>query len=223
MQQINLFRARFRREQAVLPGALLVKIAAAAAAAMLLVVLFLAWRTSALRSEFAELERQQAEAHRSLEEVGRRFISRAGDPRLLDEVTKLEALVNSPDVVLQALQRDVFGAKQGYSNFLVALARQNVPGVWLTHVHIVGAGRQVELRGRAVSPERVPRYLQRLSNERSLAGLEFDVFQLGQPKADSNEPPTEGAPRPVRPEKGVVEFVLRTQREVPTTAQAGAP
>jgi Tfp pilus assembly protein PilN len=222
MHQINLYRGRFRREQALLPGLLVFKIAATATAVMLLIALFVVWRTSALRSDLAALEREQAEAQVGLEEVGKRFISRVGDPHLLEEVTKLEALVSSPQSALQLLQQDMFGAKQGYSNYLVALARQSVAGVWLTHVHIVGAGRQVELRGRAVAPERVPRYLQRLSDERVLAGLEFDVFHLGQPQASADESPADGAPPPAKAEKGVVEFVLRTQRETPAATQVGA-
>jgi Tfp pilus assembly protein PilN len=188
-----------------------------------LIALFVVWRTSALRSEFAQLEREQAEARTSLEDVGKRLLTRSGDPSLRSEIGKLEALVSAPEAALQLLRQDVFGTQQGYSSYLVALARQSVAGVWVTHLHIVGAGRQVELRGRALSPEAVPRYLQRLSNERALRGLEFDQFQLGQPQAPGGEAAADETPALPRAEKGVVEFVLRTQRNVPATAQAGTP
>lgn len=210
-QQINFYRARFRKQQANLPSAALLKAGSGAVALLLLFGLFTVWRTSALRSELRDLEEQQATARTSLEEMGRRLSAQAGDPRVMDETSKLQALISSPQPVRELLTKDLFGSQEGYSGFFTALARQSEPGVWLTRVDIVGANKDIEIRGRAVAPDRVPRYLQRLSREKSMDGLEFDVFQIGQPGAQNTE--GEAAPKPPTSGRTAIDFVLRTRRE----------
>lgn len=210
-QQINLYRARFRKQQDNLPSAALLKAGAGAIALLLLFGLFTIWRTSALRSELRNLEEQQAAARTSLEDMGRRLNAQAGDPRVMDETFKLQTLINSPQPVRDLLTKDLFGSKQGYSGFFTALARQSEPGVWLTRVDIVGAGKEIEIRGRAVAPDRIPRYLQRLSREKSMDGLEFDVFQITQSGAQTTE--GEATPKPPTSGRPEVDFELRTRRE----------
>ena len=64
---------------------------------------------------------------------------------------------------------------------MIALARQSTSGLWLTGLTMPGAGESLVLAGRTHSPELVPGYLQRLSGERTLAGLQFEIFQMARP------------------------------------------
>ena len=80
------------------------------------------------------------------------------------------------------LNRGIFANTQGFSGYFTAFGRQHVPGVWLTSMQITGAADELMLSGRSQVPELVPRYLQRLSQEKQLAGIEFQSFQMNRPK-----------------------------------------
>ena len=87
------------------------------------------------------------------------------------------------------LGRGLFSNTTGFSEFFVAFARQHISGIWLTGFEISGSGESMRLQGRTIDPAQVPRYVQRLSAERSLIGKEFEVFTLARPekKADKGD------------------------------------
>jgi Tfp pilus assembly protein PilN len=209
-QQINLYRARLVKKQATLPSLGILKIGVGLVVVVLLLSALSVWRTNALQSDIAALEQDQAEARSNLEQIGRRVGAQGGNLQALDETTKLKALIAAPQSVRELLEKDVFTSKQGYSDFFIALARQSVQGVQLTRVNITGAGKDIEIIGRATSPERVPRYLQRLSREKIMGGLEFGAFQISQPA-----PLAEDDAAPTKQQKSglsEVAFVLRTKQ-----------
>jgi len=211
-QQINLYRARLVKKQATLPSLGILKIGVGLVVVVLLLSALSVWRTKALQSDIAALEQEQAEARSTLEQIGRRVGAQGGNLQALDETTKLKALIAAPQSVRELLEKDVFTSKQGYSDFFIALARQSVQGVQLTRVDITGAGKDIEIIGRATSPERVPRYLQRLSREKIMDGLEFGAFQISQPA-----PLVEDESAPTKQQKtghSEVAFVLRTKQPV---------
>jgi len=208
-QQINLYRARLVKKGAALPSLGILKIAAGLAVVVLLLSTLSVWRTKALQSDIAALEEDQAGARSTLEQIGRRVRPLGGNQQALDETIKLEALIVAPQSVRELLEKDVFTSKQGYSDFFIALARQSVQGVQLTRVDITGAGKDIEIIGRSTTPERVPRYLQRLSREKIMEGLEFEVFQISQ-----LAPGTEDGSAPATQQKSghsEVAFTLRTK------------
>ena len=209
-QQINLYRIDFRSPTRTFATVHMVKLAMALVVVMGLVVGGMAYRTAMLRSQLTQYEQEQDALQQSLAELNKRFIARAGDPALLNELAKLETLLNAPDTVRGMLMNDAFGDTEGYSSYFVSFARRAVPGMWLTGVEIVGAGKQITLRGRATVPERVPQYLQRLSDEKKLAGKEFALFQMTRPVSEDVVDP-DGNSRKVG--HAYVEFVLRTEGE----------
>lgn len=207
--QINLYRERLLKSESTVPILAIVKVGIALVGLVALFSVFSVWRTNALRSDIAALERQQGEARLTLEEIGRRVGSQLGNPQFADETMKLKALINAPEAVHAMLQKDLFGSKRGYSDFFIALARQSIQGIQLTRIDITGAGKKIEIHGRAASADRVPRYLQVLAREQVMNGIEFGMFHLAQPAAQ----PAEGQPAasPAPASRGGVEFILRTQ------------
>ena len=63
----------------------------------------------------------------------------------------------------------------------MALARQSTAGLWITGLTLNGTDESVVLAGRTQSPELVPGYLQRLTSEPTLAGQQFEIFQMTRP------------------------------------------
>ena len=107
------------------------------------------------------------------------------------ESVRLESEIVSRQRIQEALQSGVFSNTLGFSDYFISFARQHIHGIWLTGVDITGAAEQMILSGRSTSPELVPRYMQKLSAEKPLSGIVFNVFQMNRPAPDAKqmEPP----------------------------------
>lgn len=77
--------------------------------------------------------------------------------------------------------------KPGAANFserLRALAREPLPGVWLTGIEMGEQGFRLE--GRALQTARIPDYLALLSRQPALKDLPLAGFSIAQPEADGD-------------------------------------
>jgi len=90
---------------------------------------------------------------------------------------------------------------RAYSDYLIALARQTLPGLWITGLDLNGQAQEMTLSGRMTEPTRLPSYLARLQNETVFQGRKFDQVQLRAVDAGPGRPAqlvtfeiSEGAP-----------------------------
>lgn len=192
IQQINLYHANFRRHTKIFSAQTMLLASVLVMLGTLLLVALNLWQTRHLKQEMARVEQQHVLALNRLEQTLHEHPLRAGSPELSAQVAQLEGMVKASQHTQEILQRDMFRDTQGYSVYLTALARQAVPGVRLTDIEIPGAGRQLLLRGRTTQETMLLRYLQRLSTERVLAGMEFPRFNLIRP--ESEDPKTGKTP-----------------------------
>jgi hypothetical protein len=216
-QQVNLYSPIFRRQEKKFSARAMLQAGGAILVGVVLLAGLNLWQFLTLRSELKNAEQQQAVVLKQLEDVRRQFKPRIGDPKLEEEVAKLEALLAVSSQAQTVLRRDIFGESHGYSTYFVAFARQSLPGLWLTGIDITGAGQAMQLSGRASAPERVPQYLQKLSAEKVLSGTEFKLFRLERPEEKAQPAGTlvkQQTPAPY------VEFVIRT---ADATVKAGKP
>jgi hypothetical protein len=103
----------------------------------------------------------------------------------------------------EALQGGLAWASQGYSDFLMALGRQTLPGVWITGLVLHGDGHDLVLTGRTNNTGILPSYLQQLAQEERFKGRRFaqlDVREVG----------GRDAPAGKSSSGGVVQFTLRS-------------
>lgn len=204
-QQINLYQPIFRKEpkkfsaKAMLQAGLLVILGVG------LLYGYSQWQVNSLRSELARAEKRQTAAAQRLDEMSRKFGKRAKDRLLEREIARLESLIAAKSRIKDILESGAFANTQGYSEYLMAFARQHVAGIWLTGFDIGGAGEALTLKGRSTVPELVPQYMQRLASEKALSGIEFQVFRMARP---ADEEAASRAPN-------YVEFLV-------TTAHTGA-
>lgn len=201
MQQVNLYRPIFRKQEKKFSAAAMLQAGGAILAGIFVIYGLLWWHVRELRLEVQQADRQLAASARRLEEAVNRFGPSRDGRRLADEVARLEAQVAQRRRLRDALQRDLRVGAAGYSDYLVAFARQHLNGVWLTAFDIEGAGDYLRLEGRATDPALVPQYVQRLAAEPAVAGKEFRVFVLSRPEAKARR----AQPVPY------VEFTLRTR------------
>ncbi len=65
-----------------------------------------------------------------------------------------------------------------FSRYLLALARQSMPTVWLTSINITGPQQAIDLAGSTFRPGDVPDFLQKLQREPVFMGKTFAKLAL---------------------------------------------
>ena len=187
-QQINLYQPIFRKEEKKFSTVAMLQAMGLVVVGVVAIYAYTWWQVGALKSELKRAEQQHAVATKRLAESTEKFGQRAGKSSLDGEITRIEGEIVAKQRIQEILQRGIFSNTQGFSDYFVSFSRQHIPGVWLTGFDITGAAEQMTLAGRSTNPELVPRYMQKLSAEKTLSGIEFRVFQMNRPAADAKEP-----------------------------------
>jgi hypothetical protein len=136
------------------------------------------WRGVALEPQRAELAQRREQMRARIADLEQQFPVRQSSPLLQQQVARLEqerkALGQTLDDVLQREQgrnAEVLAALEG-------LAQRQHSGLWLNRIRLSRQGYEVELSGRAFTPELVPDYLQWLSDEGVFFGQTFSRLRL---------------------------------------------
>ena len=205
-QNINLFHAGLREPRPQLSFAMLLNGLGVVVGLMALIYVFVQFQvygvTSELRRAQEQLKAEQADTLKAAGQVA----ARKPDPELEAEIAKLKGELRQAQDTVSALKGGSFGDRQGFAQYLRAFSRQSVEGLWLTAFTITGTG-DIELSGRALRPDIVPVYIQRLNEEQVLAGHTFARFEMKRPGAEA--PPDKKAQ--VAP---FLEFTLGTREAV---------
>lgn len=179
-QQINLYNPAFEKQttlfsaDAIAKSMLFILLGAGALGAY---VAHMTGRLEAEEKQAAVRLKQREERHaRLLVE----FQPRAKNPALEAEAVAAETELKSLRGVSTLLARGDMGNTRGYADYFRAFARQNVPGLWLTGATIVGAGKEISVRGRTMQSELVPGFIGRLTQEPSMKGKTFDLLDINQ-------------------------------------------
>jgi len=180
-QQINLYQPMFRAERKVFSTATLLQAAAVVLAALTAIYGYAYWNTERMSVELERL-RAQVEAERSRLESLSREQSARPVAALESRVRELTAQRNAKLNLLDRLGSRALGNTEGFSGYLIALARQHTGDLWLTRLAIGEGGERLALEGGAVEPASVPRYLQRLAGEAALAGRQFQRLNIRRDK-----------------------------------------
>ncbi|MFC4931303.1 PilN domain-containing protein [Massilia sp. GCM10023247] len=182
-QQINLFNPVFlqqkkmfsARTMALALGVLVLGVAA--------LHLYGNARVNALQAQADTGADQLKKAEARLAAVTAEFAPRQKNPALENELAEAERQLAALRQVSGVLERGELGNTRGHAETFRALARQHVDGLWLTGVSVGGDGKTGEpgaiaVHGRALDPNRVPGYLNRLTREPVLQGKAFASMQI---------------------------------------------
>jgi hypothetical protein len=184
-QQINLYQPIFRKEEKKFSTVAMLQAVGLVAVGVVLLYGFSWWQSQTLKNELKRVEQNHATASKRLADASQKFGPRTGVASIDTEIARMEAEIAARQQIQEILQRGIFSNTRGFSDYFVSFARQRVPGVWLTGFDITGAAEEMSLAGRTTNPELVPRYLQKLSSEKTLAGIEFRAFQMNRPGPDA--------------------------------------
>jgi Tfp pilus assembly protein PilN len=197
-QKVNLYESMVAGGNVQFGVSAMLKVWAVAGLLLLVASAYVAGRAWLQNEKIAALQQDKEELSTQLDALAKRAASWTEDPSLVAGVQKLEAELESKGRLLGALANETVGTTDGFSPFLLGLARRHVNGLWLQEIEIEESGKILDLKGRAIAPEAVPEFLEVLGQEPAFAGREFKTFAL------ELAPPEEDA-------GPVISFVLSTE------------
>ena len=202
-QQINLFNPIFLKQKKLFTTVTMARALGVLLLGCALMVVFGYRSVATLEKEALRGEVQLKERQARLAQVNIEFAPRQKSVELAARIAQAEAELHALHEVAGILRRGDLGNTAGYAGYFSALARQNVDGLWLTGVSIVGAGSDIGVQGRALDAALVPGYMHRLGTEAVLQGKAFSHLQISQ-AMQTREGESRPEPAPY------VEFDLRT-------------
>lgn len=182
-QNINLLGPAFRRQRRMLTLATVVQAFGVTLAAMLAYHVMLQQQVNGLAAELRTSEGLLGSQRNYVEKLKGKPAALKPDAQLEAEVGRLESELNTAREAMETLQGGALGNQHGFAEYLRAFSRQSLNGLWLTGFSIAGNG-ELEIRGRVLSPDLVPSYIQRLNREQVLAGRSFARLEMSRPKPE---------------------------------------
>jgi len=184
-QQINMYQPVFRRQRKIFSAATLLKIVVMATLLLLTLYGQARWTLNGLQRTSDDLAQnfQQLDTRLGALEAGG---EPAANTTLGNEIAMLEAQITAREELLNRIDRLVINTTAGFGDNFETLARQHVPGLWLTGIRLDQHGN-TELRGTTLDPKLVPRYLQMLAGHTRLAALNGGSVNLTRHAPDKPE------------------------------------
>lgn len=212
-QNINLLDVGLQKLRPRVSFATLAYCLAGVVVALFVVQVFLQFQVNGLNGELRRAQEVLTAARAEAQKFTGQAAARKPDPQVEAELAKLQLEFRQAHEAMAALKDNSFGERQGFAGYLRAFSRQSLDGLWLTAFTITGGG-ELEIRGRALRPDLVPAYIQRLNREDLLAGRSFARFEMNRPGLEAA---ADKKPAPVTP---FLEFSLAT-REALKRAEKG--
>jgi len=175
MQQINLYQAQFKPKKIILPPSQMLVILLLVIVTLSVMSLFSAKRNVVLEKIIAD---QKQHTTQMIEES-------TESPLLVAELEKLHFQQFDKQRLLDYLTHQDFGNQQGFSATLRHLSQQQINNVWLTKFSLTRGGQTITLQGKALQSNQIPLYIDSLAKPEHFKGKQFSVFELQQPKDDS--------------------------------------
>jgi hypothetical protein len=209
-QNINLINPAFRKQRQPVTLATVAQCLGLMLAVLLGYHYYLQQQVNGLTAELRSSEGLLKSQRGYVERLKGQSAAPKPDAQLDASIARYEEELKGAREAMAALKGGAFGNQQGFAEYLRAFSRQSMNGLWLTGFTIAGNG-EIEIRGRALSPELVPSYIQRLNKEQVLAGRSFARLEMNRPAppkppADAGKDAKKAAPRAPR----FLEFSLAT-------------
>ena len=205
-QQINLFNPIFLKQKRHFSAITMAQALGVVLVGVLAMYAYQVRQNQTLARVVAHAD-QEVEARRTqIVRFGKEFSTQGASRALTDELAAAEARLAQRIGLLDDVRTGVGGDARGYSRYLAALARQTMPGVWLTGLDIGGKSSALVIKGRALDSALVPAYLRALNRVAPLAGRRVDELRLTAKEAANAVPPRD-MPAPSEPDR-YIEFSL---------------
>lgn len=98
------------------------------------------------------------------------------DIRLVQQAEQLQREIQAQHYLLGRLRNEQQAGRGTYAQLMLALADQHKQDIWLTHIEVTGS--RLQLQGKSLSAESVPRWLQSLSKSDYFIGTRFGSLKV---------------------------------------------
>ena len=175
-QQINLYQPVFRKQQKVFSSLTLLQICAVVLLLLAVIAAHTHWTLAGMETAAHNLEQQSKDLAARMGVLEDTY--RTPDTDAIDsEIAALQKSIDQRNYLLQQFDKLVLRNRGGFAARFEALARLQVPGLWLEGV-TVNDDRQMEIRGMTLDPKLVPVYLQQLEQDGGLSGASFKAVSM---------------------------------------------
>lgn len=181
IQKIDLYRDDLRPRQSSGEFRRHLVLIAVVLAVMLLWGSIAQWRDFTSAADLSRLSDEQARIQSEMSTATARLAERQPDPALTLALMEAQRALDGRRWLTEQLASAGDEAVV-FSAVLAGLGRQRPEPLWLTRIHIAGAGASLGLSGRTLEAEAVPAYLQALATEDALKGREFSHFRIAREK-----------------------------------------
>lgn len=186
-QSINLYQSMFRPRRTVLSAMAMLQVLGVVVVALGLFYAYAQLKMQPIRAQAQAAATQVPEAEARVERLRAEYPPPVESPAVRAEWRrKTEKLAHTREIATK-LRSGAYGSIDGLSVYLEGFARQHVEGTWLTRVRVRSGGSTIGLDGRALLPDLVPAYLDRLSREAVFRGKAFSSLELSTEAAELDE------------------------------------
>jgi type IV pilus assembly PilN-like protein len=186
-QQINLYQPMFRKQKVVFSAVTMLQVG------FFFLLIFSGLYTYQLsklkpyKMQLLTIETELIQLNKQLAVLESSHKKKNKSKLLENEITKLSKELEQRERIYNVLSSRSFGNSSGFSSYLESFARGHVKGTWLTNVNISQGGAALGLKGKTLSSELVPVYIQNLAEEKNLRGSFFNVMELARIDKEGSE------------------------------------
>lgn len=185
-QQVNLYEPILGRHRRLFSARAMLAALALLAIALLSVAGFGARRLVRVEHMVAELQQRQSANLDRAARAGAALQPTLSLSELDAEAARMSREIDARQQALAAV-RNANAPGSSFVARLEALARQQLPGLWLQQIVVSSGAGQLALAGRATDARLVPAWLVALAGEPAFSGVRFD--QLAIRRASAQEAP----------------------------------
>lgn len=228
-QQINLFNPVFLQKKKHFSAVTMLQALGLLLAGILAFFGYATYETRKLTG-IADNSRKQLQVQsEQVLQFTREFSPQGRSKALEDELARAGAQLKQREDLIALLRTGALGNTDGFARYLNALARETMPGVWLTSFSIGGDEAELQLGGRVLRAELVPAYVRALNREEVMRGRRITEMRLtGREEREPQPTAAPGGVAPAAPDKDLaapqryVEFSISAVRSAGPAAGAGA-
>jgi hypothetical protein len=206
-QQINLFSPLFLKKKHYFSALTMVQALAAVLAGSAAIYAFEMRQNATLESALAANDKQITAQREQLVKLSKEFSALGASRTLADDLARAEERLQQRRGLFAELQTGGGANAEGFAQYLEALARQAVPGLWITGLEIGGPRGDLVIRGRALESQLVPAYIRGLNREGPFAGKPIGELQVSARGEGAPGTPPAPAAGPAQPSR-YIEFSL---------------
>lgn len=186
-QTLNLLPQKYRKVHVPFGYKKVIAVTLGSTGVALLSLGFVGFLEYRANQELEQYTQQQQAANLALDEFRAQNSRESLDETIAVRIQKYEDLLRLRQNFLKRINGENFGNTRGFSEYLLALARQKFPEIWIEELVIQGDAKAFGLKGKAVNPTHITELLKSLQAEPAMNGIVFDDLTLTReihPKGD---------------------------------------